>query len=140
MARLFVVGRVALEDVIGVEQGFLNEAPNVVAVGEVEDAGSFAAGAHEATEAQLGEVLRYGRRSSAEMVGKLVDRVLPMEQRPHDPQTGRVGDHGQHLDGPTDLPLRRILCFLRSHADNATASGVPSSTGGQSEPSWLGQR
>lgn len=111
----------ALYDVVGVEERFLDEAPDVVVVGQVEDPSALAAGAHQAAEAKLGEMLGHGRRSCAEVVGELVDRMLPVEERPHDSEPSRVGEHREHLDRPVDLSVHRVLNFLRIHADKGTS-------------------
>lgn len=68
-----------------------------------EDAGALAAGAHQAAEAQLGEMLGDRRRPGAEVIGEPVDGALAVEERPRDPHARRVSDHGQDLDGASEL-------------------------------------
>lgn len=118
-----MVGRAVVHQVVGVEQGFLDEAAHVVVVGSVEDASSFSAGAHQAAQAQLREMLRDRRRPRTEVVSELVDRVLAMEEGPQDPQPGRVRDHREQLDGAVHLRLRRFSAFLRTHADRRYIAG-----------------
>ncbi len=115
-----MVGGQAVHDVVGMEQCFLHEPSNVVVVSQVEDPGALTARAHQAAETQLCEMLGDRCRPGADVLGELVDRVLPVEEGPHDPQAGRVSDHREHLDGPIDLIVGRVLNFLRIHADKST--------------------
>ena len=72
-------------------------------VDHVEDPGALPPAAHEAGQAQLGQVLGDGGRLRADQLGQLVDRVLALQQGADDPEPGLVGQELQHPDGRVDL-------------------------------------
>ncbi len=80
-----------VETVIGVQHGLLDQPLDVRALGFVEDLCALASGRDEAGESELGEVLGYRGRLRSDVVGEFVDRVLSMQERPDDSETGRVG-------------------------------------------------
>lgn len=101
----------------GVEESLGRDPPKMIVVGDVEDPVARATRAHHARQPQLGEMLGHGRGLDANVVGEVVDRVLPVQQRPHDPQPGWIREHAQHADRPLDLPVRGIN-WLRGHVDS----------------------
>lgn len=82
-------------DVVGVQQRLPCQTFDVLVVEGVEDAVAVAAHLYQLGQAELGQMLGHRRRASTDVVGELVDGVLAMQQRPDDPQAGRVG---QELD------------------------------------------
>jgi hypothetical protein len=71
------------------------------------------AGPHQPGHPQLGQVLRDPCRRLADHRRQLVDRQLPIQQRPQQLDPGPVGEHPEHLDGQVDLvpvgPTRPLL-------------------------------
>jgi hypothetical protein len=65
---------------------------------DVEDPGPMAAATHQAGKAELGEVLRHAGWLGPNVVGEIVDGVLPMQERPDDPQAGLVAEELQDAD------------------------------------------
>ena len=111
------------DEMVGLEEGFGGEVFDVLVASGIEDAGAVAAGADEAGGAQLGEVLGDGRRPGADVVGELVDRVLPVEQGPHDLQSGGVGEQLEYAGGDVELDVVRLHAMfanLRSHAGSVS--------------------
>jgi len=117
-----VVG-VVTDRVVGVEEGLFGEPENMVVVSLVEDGSSFSARGDQVRQTELGEVLGYPCRLSSHMIGEFVDRVLPVEQGPDDPQSGGVGEQLERLDGPCHLVVAWPI-YLRSHAYNARSAGT----------------
>ncbi len=62
------------------EQGFGHQSQNVVVHGEVEQAVAVTSNGDNTGQAQLGEMLRDCGRCDTYMLGKVVDRVLAVEQ------------------------------------------------------------
>ena len=68
------------DGVSGLEQGLGDESQNMVVLREVEQAVAVTTNGDEAGEAQFGEVLRDCGRRDTDVLGKVVDRVLAVEQ------------------------------------------------------------
>jgi hypothetical protein len=112
------------DQMVGLEQGLLGEVFDVLVAGGVEDAGAVPASAYQPGGAQFGEVLGDGGRAGADVLGELVDRVLSVQQGPHDLQPGRVGEELEHAGSDFELDrvgLRPMIANLRSHAGNTIA-------------------
>lgn len=104
-------------EVVGVEESLFGEPPHVDALGGVEGSRSLPADGDEVSQAQLREVLGDPGSVDPQVVGELVDRVLPVEECPDDLEPRAVGEELQRLDGELELLVRWILShYLRSHA------------------------
>jgi len=79
-----VVGGVVSNDVVRMEERFLDDSSDVIVLGQVIHAGAVAAGAYKTGEAQLRKMLGHRRRLRADVVSEPVHGVLPVQQRPHD--------------------------------------------------------
>jgi len=114
------------DGMIGLQQRFAREALDVFVAGRVEEPVPLAAHRDHVSCAQLGEVLGHGGRTDADMLGEVVHRVLAVQQSPHDPQPGRVGEQLENSHRGVDLTIRRhrrmlnacVVRYLRSHADS----------------------
>lgn len=68
------------DHVSGLEQGLGDESQNMVVLREVEQSVAVTTNGDEAGKAQFGKVLRDCSRRDTDVVGKVVDRVLAVEQ------------------------------------------------------------
>lgn len=117
--------RPARDLVVGLEQRLGGQSFDVVVLGGVEDVVARTPGADETGEAQLGEVLGHRWRADADVVGELVDCVLTVQQCPHDPQAGWIGEELERLGRGLELGGRRLPNYLRAHAGSVSqASGM----------------
>src|SRR6202167_471987 len=69
-----------------VREDFLDEAADVGIVEHVVDPGALPPAAHQAGEAQLGQMLRDGSRLGAHQIRQLVHGVLALQEGADDPQ------------------------------------------------------
>jgi hypothetical protein len=113
-----------------VEHGLGGEAPDVLVLGGVEDLVSHPLRPHQTGQTQLGQVLGHCGWLGPDVVRQLVDGVLPMQQRPHDPQPGRVAQQPQHHGRRLNLILGRFAS-LRSHADSLAGLTLNGNTSGR---------
>ena len=95
----------AAHDVVRLQQRFGREALDVVVAGGVEQPVAVAPDDDHVGGAELGEVLGDRCRAGSDVVGEVVDRVLAVEQGPHDPQPGGIGEQLQDADGDVDLTI-----------------------------------
>lgn len=102
--------------VIGLEQCFGGESFDVLVLGRVEDVVALAPRSDEARQAELRQMLGDCRRLHTDVIGEVVDRMLAVQQRPHDTQTGRVGQQLEGLRGCDELDVSRLLHYLPAHA------------------------
>ena len=72
----------ARSGVFGVEDCVSDQLPDVVVVQAVEDRGAVAASPDQSRHAQLRQVLRHRRSGFPDMGRKVIDRHLPLYQRP----------------------------------------------------------
>lgn len=110
-----VVGSSGVE-VIGVEQRLLGQLADMDVVGGVELAVAVPSHPHEAAQAQLGQMLGHRRRLGADVGSQLVDRVLPVQESPQDPQPGHIGEQLQGRHRQLQLLVGGLLDYLRIHA------------------------
>src|ERR1700728_3946986 len=108
--------------VVRMGEHFLDEPADVGVVEDVEDPGPLPPAAHQAGQAELGQVLGDGGRLGADQLRPLVDRVLALQEGADDPQAGLVGQQLQHPDGGAELlpggaGRRPGSNYLRRHAD-----------------------
>jgi hypothetical protein len=97
-----MIGKV-VHDVIGVRQRLLDQVAHVGVVGCIEQAVPVPSHLHQPRHSQLGEVLRHRRWLSSDVASEVAHRVLPVQQRPQDPQAGVVGEELERLDGQFEL-------------------------------------
>ena len=79
------------------------------------------------------------------VLGQVVDRVLSVQQRPHNPQSGRIGQQLERGCCRSDLISGRVM-YLRIHAGSVSrplalspAQGHPPSPGQPNvEPGYAG--
>ena len=89
---------------------------DVLVLGGIEEAGAVATDPHHAGLAQLGEVLGHRRRACADVVGQVVDRVLAVQERPDDLQSGRVDEKLEQGGSRIELGRGWFSAYLRGHA------------------------
>ena len=110
---------------VGVGQHLFDQAPHVGVVDHVVDAGPFPPAAHQAGQAQLGQVLGHRGRLGPHHFGQFVDRMLALEQGPDDPQSRLVAQQFEHPHGGPEFLGGRGFNYLRSHADKNIAKKSP---------------
>ena len=104
--------------VSGLEQGFGHETQHVIVLGQIEEAVAVTTNRDEAGEAQLGEMLGDCGRCDTDVFGEVVDRVLTMQQRPHDVQPRSISEQLQSLCRRVEFCPCRFGIYPRSHADS----------------------
>jgi len=93
--------------VVGVVDSVLDELPDVAVLDAVEDLGALAAGAQQASQPQLREVLGHASRWLSDCFRQLVHGQLVIEKSPEHPHPGGVGQHPEDLDSKVHLLGRR---------------------------------
>ena len=91
--------------VIGVEEGLVQESAHVRVGCCVVGERAFASDRDEAGESQLGEMLAHARGARADQLGQTVDRCLPLQQRPHDPDPIGVPQEAKGVGSEVDLDI-----------------------------------
>ncbi len=102
------------------EQRLLGESAHVEALDGVVDPVTLAAHGDEARESQFGQVLGDPRRVHTQVGGEFVDRMLAVQQGPHDAQPRAIREQFQRRHGQVNLSVGRLSNYLRSHIDNGT--------------------
>ena len=103
---------------VSVEEGFGYESEDVVVLGEVEEAVAVTSNRDKPSEAELGEVLRHCCGCDTDVLGKIVDRVLAVQQRPDDVQACSISEELQSLRRCVEFGPRRLVHYLRIHIDS----------------------
>lgn len=67
-------------------------------------------------------MLRNPSRLNSDVGRQLVDRMLTMDQRPHDLQPRRVGQQLEYTSRFFELICQRLLNYLRIHAASVLSS------------------
>lgn len=121
-----------LEGMLGLVDRIGDEPAGMLVGQPVVDAGAFVPSADHAGESELGQVLRYGGRRLADGLGQITDGEFAVAQRQDDADPGRVGQHGEHLDGEVDergVDIEARCLRICMHTKILTQSGGPRNTG-----------
>ena len=102
--------------VVSVEERLFYHPADVFVLGQVEHVVPLPSGPNQPGQAKLGEVLRDRCWLGADVVSKLVDRMLTVEERPDDPQAGGISDQFQSRSSKGHLIRGRLVDYLRIHA------------------------
>ena len=121
------------DDVVRTEKSFFHEAPDVLVVDRVVKERPVPPPRHDASQEKLGEVLGDRRGLRTDVVGEVVNGVLAVQQRPHDPQPGRICQQLEGVGREGDPIVDWIAC-LRIHADSISKQLRPSERGQGAAP------
>jgi Co/Zn/Cd efflux system component len=100
---------------VGVGEGFLEEALDVRVGRDVVGEGALASHADESGQPQLGQVLAHGRGAGVDQLGQAVDRGLALEERDQDLDAVLVAEHAEcvgsqlHVGVVGHLEVRELL-------------------------------
>ena len=94
---------------VGVVEGFRQQASHVVVGGGVVGEGSFTSHPDQPGQAELGEVLGDSRGRGAHEVGETGDRRLALQERPQDLDARGIGQQPETLARQVHLPVGRHL-------------------------------
>lgn len=109
---------------VGAEERVFDDFADVVVGEAIVDEVPVAAAHDDAGEAELGEVLRDGRRRLVDPGGDLVHAQLGLAQRPHDAEPCAVGEQREGLDREVQLAVIRSRENLAICASTETVASL----------------
>jgi hypothetical protein len=101
--------------VVGVVDRVLDQMSHEVTVEAAKDLGGLAACSHEPRHPELREVLGDAGRRPSDRLGEFVHGQLAVEERPGQPDPGRVGEHPEDLDSQIDLFGGWLVLHVSAH-------------------------